>query len=78
MVSCALAHDVYEADCTEPVTFPTAPRTTVTPSGDIKYEEVNRSGVSRLEKYVAEMAAGSKITAETNVGLVGILRSGDS
>lgn len=42
------------------VTFPTAPKTTVTAKGDIVYEEVNRTGVSRLERYVAEMAAGSK------------------
>ncbi|CAH7688899.1 hypothetical protein PPACK8108_LOCUS23938 [Phakopsora pachyrhizi] len=42
------------------VTFPTAPKTTVTLKGEIIYEEVNRVGVSRLERYLAEMAAGSK------------------
>ncbi|KAI7955320.1 hypothetical protein MJO28_005720 [Puccinia striiformis f. sp. tritici] len=52
------------------VTFPTAPKTTVTPKGEIVYEEVNRVGVSRLERYVAEMAAGSKITAEMNLDKV--------
>ncbi|KAK4046934.1 fatty acid synthase alpha subunit Lsd1 [Microbotryomycetes sp. JL201] len=44
------------------VTFPTAPKTSISAKGDLVYEEVNRAGVSRLEKYVAEMAAGSKIT----------------
>jgi len=52
------------------VTFPTAPKTTVTLKGEIVYEEVNRVGVSRLERYVAEMAAGSKITAEMNLDKV--------
>lgn len=49
------------------VTFPTAPKTTITAKGDIIYEETNRKGVSRLEKYVAEMAAGS--TAQPTVNL---------
>lgn len=49
------------------VTFPTAPKTTVTAKGDIIAEEVNRPGVSRLEKYVAEMAAGSTMTHTINV-----------
>lgn len=52
------------------VTFPTAPKTTVTLKGDIIYEEVNRVGVTRLERYVTEMAAGSKITAEMNLDKV--------
>ncbi|GAA5980800.1 hypothetical protein JCM11641_002656 [Rhodosporidiobolus odoratus] len=47
------------------VTFPTAPKTTVTAKGDIVVEEVTREGVSRLEKYVAEMAAGSKVTVQS-------------
>ncbi|KAA1129514.1 3-oxoacyl-[acyl-carrier-protein] synthase [Puccinia graminis f. sp. tritici] len=51
-------------------TFPTAPKTTVTLKCEIVYEEVNRVGVSRLERYVAEMAAGSKITAEMNLDKV--------
>ena len=51
------------------VTFPTAPKTTVTAKGDIVAEEVNRPGVSRLEKYVAEMAAGSTMTHTINVRL---------
>jgi hypothetical protein len=34
------------------VTFPTAPKTTVTVKGEILSEEVNRPGVSRLEKFV--------------------------
>ncbi|WAQ92446.1 hypothetical protein PtA15_16A354 [Puccinia triticina] len=49
------------------VTFPTAPRTTVTLKGEIVNKEVDRVGVSRLKGYVAEMAAGSKITAEMNL-----------
>ncbi|WAR63063.1 hypothetical protein PtB15_18B145 [Puccinia triticina] len=52
------------------VTFPTAPKITVTLKGEIVYEEVNRVGVSRLERYAAEMAAGSKITAELNLDKV--------
>lgn len=52
------------------VTFPTAPKTVVTLKGEIVYEEVNRVGVSRLERYVSEMAAGSKITAEMNLDKV--------
>ncbi|KAG0147001.1 hypothetical protein CROQUDRAFT_91978 [Cronartium quercuum f. sp. fusiforme G11] len=52
------------------ITFPTAPKTTVSVKGDIVYEEVNRVGVSRLERYVAEMAAGSTITAEMNLDKV--------
>ena len=39
----------------------------MTAKGDIIAEEVNRPGVSRLEKYVAEMAAGSKMTQSINV-----------
>lgn len=49
------------------VTFPTAPKTTVTPKGDIKYEEVARPKITRLEKYVQEMAAGSTVTPQINV-----------
>lgn len=47
------------------VTFPTAPKTSISAKGDIIVEEVNREGVSRLEKYVAEMAAGSKVTVQS-------------
>lgn len=42
------------------VNFPTAPKTTVSLKGDLVYEEINREGVSRLERYVNEMAVGSK------------------
>ncbi|KAI7934043.1 hypothetical protein MJO28_014665 [Puccinia striiformis f. sp. tritici] len=52
------------------VTFPTARKTTVTPKGEIVYEEVNCVGVSQLEQYVAEMAAGSKMTARMNLDKV--------
>ncbi|WAR64188.1 hypothetical protein PtB15_16B348 [Puccinia triticina] len=34
------------------VTFPTAPRTTITLKGEIVYEEVDRVGVSRLKGYL--------------------------
>jgi hypothetical protein len=50
------------------VTFPTAPQTIVNDKGDIVVSEVPRKGVSRLEKYVAEMAAGSSATISVNVG----------
>ncbi|KAH8924677.1 hypothetical protein BT69DRAFT_1308121 [Atractiella rhizophila] len=49
------------------VTFPTAPKTTITAKGDIVVEEVNREGVSRLEKYVAEMAAGIEAPPSVNL-----------
>jgi hypothetical protein len=52
------------------VTIPTAPKTTVTDKGDIIVTEVPRKGVSRLEKYVAEMAAGTTTTTNVNVGLL--------
>ncbi|KWU43709.1 hypothetical protein RHOSPDRAFT_19103 [Rhodotorula sp. JG-1b] len=56
---------VGQAPLYKDVTFPTAPKTTVTVKGEILSEEVNRPGVSRLEKYVAEMAAGSKVTVQS-------------
>ena len=34
------------------VTFPTAPKTTITPDGDIVYAEVARPKITRLEKCV--------------------------
>ncbi|KZW02887.1 fatty acid synthase [Exidia glandulosa HHB12029] len=40
------------------VTFPTAPKTTVSDKGDIVYSEVNRESVRKLEAYVQEMASG--------------------
>lgn len=62
---------IGQAPLYKDVTFPTAPKTTVTAKGDIISEEVQRPGVSRLEKYVAEMAAGSKISvASVNVSRV--------
>ncbi|GAA5924777.1 hypothetical protein JCM1841_004145 [Sporobolomyces salmonicolor] len=56
---------IGQAPLYKDVTFPTAPKTTVTAKGDIITEEINRPGVSRLEKYVAEMAAGSKVTVQS-------------
>lgn len=50
------------------VTFPTAPHTEVTGKGDIKYSEINREDVRKLEAYVKEMAAGGKIST-SNVNL---------
>lgn len=44
------------------VHYPHAPKTTVDEKGNIKYEEVPRPSVRKLESYVKEMAAGSKIT----------------
>ena len=52
------------------VTFPTAPSTTITAKGDIVYQEISRKGVSRLEKYVAEMAAGSSSQPSVNLDKV--------
>ncbi|GAA95524.1 uncharacterized protein L969DRAFT_45497 [Mixia osmundae IAM 14324] len=49
------------------VTFPTAPRTTIDERGNIVYEEVPRPRVSRLEKYVAEMAAGTSAQPQVDL-----------
>ncbi|KPV74523.1 uncharacterized protein RHOBADRAFT_28081 [Rhodotorula graminis WP1] len=56
---------IGQAPLYKDVTFPTAPKTSISAKGDIIVEEVNREGVSRLEKYVAEMAAGSKVTVQS-------------
>lgn len=52
------------------VTLPTAPQTTITANGDIVYAEVARAKITRLEKYVAEMAAGAKVSNNINVRLL--------
>ena len=44
------------------VQYPHAPKTTIDEKGNIKYEEVPRPAVRKLESYVKEMASGSKIT----------------
>jgi fatty acid synthase subunit alpha len=44
------------------VTYPHAPQTTIDEKGNVKYEEVPRPAVRKLESYVKEMASGSKIT----------------
>jgi fatty acid synthase subunit alpha len=44
------------------VQYPHAPQTTIDEKGNVKYEEVPRPAVRKLESYVKEMAAGSKIT----------------
>jgi fatty acid synthase subunit alpha, fungi type len=44
------------------VQHPHAPKTTIDERGNIKYEEVPRPAVRKLESYVKEMASGSKIT----------------
>ena len=49
------------------MTFPTAPHTEVTDKGDIKYTEVVRENVRKLEAYVEEMASGDTISAPTNI-----------
>jgi fatty acid synthase subunit beta len=49
------------------VTFPTAPSTSISEKGDIQYSEVNRPGVRKLESYVKEMAAGSKVAYRLNM-----------
>ncbi|KAF5321441.1 hypothetical protein D9619_000085 [Psilocybe cf. subviscida] len=49
------------------VTFPTAPHTEVTDKGDIKYLEVVREGVRKLEAYVEEMASGDAVSGSVNV-----------
>ena len=44
------------------VHYPHAPQTTIDSKGNIKYDEVPRPSVRKLESYVKEMASGSKIT----------------
>ncbi|KAG8889684.1 3-oxoacyl-[acyl-carrier-protein] synthase [Tulasnella sp. 332] len=48
------------------VTFPTAPKTEVSPQGDILYSEVVRENVRKLEAYVEEMATGEAV-ADVNI-----------
>ncbi|KAF8907276.1 fatty acid synthase [Gymnopilus junonius] len=49
------------------VTFPTAPRTEVTDKGEIKYSEVVRENVRKLEAYVEEMASGDTVAGTVNI-----------
>jgi hypothetical protein len=49
------------------VTLPTAPKTVVSADGNIEYSEVARPKITRLEKYVAEMAAGTTVTQGANM-----------
>ncbi|PPQ94469.1 hypothetical protein CVT25_001102 [Psilocybe cyanescens] len=49
------------------VTFPTAPHTEVTEKGDIKYSEVVRENVRKLEAYVEEMASGDTVSGAVNI-----------
>ncbi|KAF9532470.1 fatty acid synthase [Crepidotus variabilis] len=49
------------------VTFPTAPKTEITDKGDIKYTEVVREKVRKLEAYVEEMASGDNVSGAVNI-----------
>ncbi|KAJ3517947.1 hypothetical protein NLJ89_g178 [Agrocybe chaxingu] len=49
------------------VTFPTAPHTEVTEKGDIKYSEVVRENVRKLEAYVEEMARSDTVPGAVNI-----------
>ena len=49
------------------MTFPTAPRTVVTEKGEIKYSEVVRKKVRKLEAYVEEMASGDNVSGNVNI-----------
>ena len=49
------------------VTFPTAPHTDVTEKGEIKYSEVVRENVRKLEAYVEEMASGDTVSGAVNI-----------
>jgi len=44
------------------VDVPTMPQTTVSESGEIKYAEVPRPGIRKMESYIKLMQAGSRIT----------------
>ena len=49
------------------VTFPTAPHTEVTEKGEIKYTEIVRENVRKLEAYVEEMASGDTVSGAVNI-----------
>ncbi|KJA22996.1 hypothetical protein HYPSUDRAFT_201793 [Hypholoma sublateritium FD-334 SS-4] len=49
------------------VTFPTAPHTEVTEKGEIKYSEIVRENVRKLEAYVEEMASGDTVSGAVNI-----------
>jgi fatty acid synthase subunit beta len=49
------------------VTFPAAPHTEVTEKGEIKYSEVVRENVWKLEAYVEEMASGDTVSGSVNI-----------
>ncbi|KAF2167642.1 hypothetical protein M409DRAFT_65784 [Zasmidium cellare ATCC 36951] len=55
-----------EAPVYKDVAVPTAPHLTISPRGDMKYEEVPRASVRKLEHYVREMADGGKISEYGN------------
>ncbi|KAK9251877.1 3-oxoacyl-reductase [Lipomyces tetrasporus] len=61
-----LIDNCREALAVEPVykdvMYPTAPQTVIDVKGNIKYDEVPRVAVRKLEQYVKEMAAGGKLT----------------
>lgn len=50
-----------------PVTFLTAPHTEITDKGEIKYSEVVRENVRKLEAYVEEMASGDTVSGAVNI-----------
>ena len=56
------------------VTFPTAPHTEVTEKGEIKYSEVVREKVHKLEAYVEEMASGDAVVVNIQKVQDGVLK----
>ena len=44
------------------VNYPTAPKTSIDERGNLKYSEIPRPSVRKLEAYVKEMAAGGRIS----------------
>lgn len=46
---------------------PTAPQTKVDEKGNIQYEEVKRIGVRKMEAYVKEMAAGTRVGPQVDI-----------
>ncbi|KAI8872143.1 fatty acid synthase [Ramicandelaber brevisporus] len=48
------------------VNYPTGPRTTITPQGNVEYAEVPRHGERKLEQYVKTMATGGAVTEYSN------------
>ncbi len=67
MVRLIQRSDLFSSNLFFIVTFPTAPHTEVTEKGEIKYSEIVRENVRKLEAYVEEMASGDTVSGSVNI-----------